>query len=559
MIATKTKPRRPAPVGVYTPPTPTPDPAASDGQAVAEQEIPLSAIADSPYQLRKSHDEDLEGLRDTLLTHGLLQAVVVRPIGAPGKPGRGRYELLAGHRRCAAARLAGWKEIRARIQEADDDTAREIVVIENLLRRDLTAVEEAQGFQAMLAGGHYATQEAVAARLGCSQAHVANRLRYLRLPAIWQEAIISGEIPHTYARAVLPYCDDPRAAAAIAPVRKKLAPSKAEAKRIAAGEEVAPPSYDDLVQELSCAFRKSGIDIGWHQEYDKQTGRWIQLPAKLTEEMRRKLDIITVHAEGEDGERKQEIARNRAAWLEIAREHAQREEERTASRGKKKTAKDKPAAGMTAAERKQAAAEEARNKKKRLEQQGRRRGEIAADWKRLLIGEALADPRRTGREVLMVCLYYQTQDWKMDRFDAGHRLDEVAKEVTGSRDGLLELLAAGGCEEAKLWDIARRYAGRAFVDPEGNPMSMIVDDFDLDPLVAWLKIDLAAAWEQSQMGILSGAWWEAHDKEELLRIGGGACCDSHMKKGEMVNVLAMSRSIPFPAELRPSKGKRKPR
>ena len=156
---------------------------------------------------------------------GLLQAVVVRPIG-PGK-----WELLCGHRRTTAARVAKWSTIRARVNPCDDDTARDIVVIENLQRRDLSPIEEARGFQAVLNGSNPPTQEALGERLGCSQAHIANRLRYLRLPEEWQDAIISGEIPHTYARAILPYCDDPRATKAIAPVRAKIAKRQAGSER----------------------------------------------------------------------------------------------------------------------------------------------------------------------------------------------------------------------------------------------------------------------------------------------------------------------------------------
>jgi ParB/RepB/Spo0J family partition protein len=527
-----------------------------------EQEIPLSAIADSPYQLRKNHTQGIERLKDTLVSHGLLQAIVLRPAG------RGRYELLAGHRRCAAARLAGWKQIRARVQEVSDSEAEEIVVIENLQREDLSAIEEARGFQAMLNRPNPPTQEALAERLGVSQAHVANRLRYLRLPAEWQEAIISGEIPHTHARAILPYCDDPRAAAAIASLPAHLFGKKR--KQAPAKEEDAQPlAYRDLIDELRRAFTKSGTPMGYHSEHDKKSGQWLRLPKKITDAMRERLDVVEVDLESDYGDRVMQVARNRSAWFEIAREHAQREEERSASRGapgprghgKKKS--DKPREEMTAAERKAAAAEEAKNKKKRQEQLARRRREIAADWKRLLIARALADANRTGKEVLMVCLYYQTQDWKMDGWVHGDRcdLDDLAKDVLGCKDGLLADLATGRCHEAKVWDLARHYAARAFADAKGNPMSAIVWDRDLDPLIAWLKIDLAAAWQAEQMGTLSEAWWEAHDKEDLIRIGSGIV-NSNMKKGELVGTLASSHAVPFPPEFKPAttgKGRRKPR
>ena len=162
----------------------------------AEQEIPLSAIADSPFQVRRDFG-DLEGLTNSLVADGLLQAIVVRPKPAKaGTPAAGTpaYELLAGHRRCAAARAAGWKTIRARIMEADDQKAEEIVVIENLMREDLNEIEEARGFEAMLRRPGM-TETELAKRLHVSQPHVANRLRMLKAPKPFQEAVISAKYP----------------------------------------------------------------------------------------------------------------------------------------------------------------------------------------------------------------------------------------------------------------------------------------------------------------------------------------------------------------------------
>ena len=516
MIATKTKPKS-AQTNGHAP-------------AILEISIPLSKIADSPYQLRVTHNEDLEGLRDTLLSHGLLQAIVVRPIA------RGHYELLAGHRRCAAARLAGWKEIRARVQEADDATAEEIVVVENLQRKDLSAIEEARGFGAMLKRGM--TQEGLAQQLGVSQPHVANRIAYLKLPATWQEAIISGEIPHTYARALLPYCHDPRAAQAVAGVRGMAKPKNGETM-----------SYEELAAELLWAFNRAGTQVhSGNSLYDKKTSHWIRLPDKLTKDQRAKLDILSVELHGPCGKRTHEIALNRSAWFEIARENHKRQETRNAARGNGKKP-DKPRDEMTATERAAATAAEERNKKKRQEQLARHRREIAADRKRILIARALADPKRTGNEVVMLCMIQMTGEWRMD-YRTGCNWEDVAQPIVGTRN-LLERLADGDLAETKVWDVARAWAVRAFVDPETGddpcPMSIVDEDY-LDSMVAWLKIDLRAAWDQEQMGGLSHAWWDAHDKDQLATIGAGICVD--MKKGEMVDTLTRSRGIDFPAELR---------
>ncbi len=508
----------------------------SNGEAIHEEEIPLSAIADSPWQRRVKTGDDLKDVK-TIATVGLLHAVTLRPKGDG-------YELVCGHRRCAAARALGWKTIRARVCHVDDARAQEILMIENADREGLSAIEEAREYEDWLRLHPGSTQVELAALMKVSQGHVANRIRMLKMPAIWQEAIISGEIPSTYSRAILPYCDDPRAAAAIAKVRKKVAPAKGGGR---------PLDYADLCGELAGAFLQAGLGLGYHSEHDKKSGHWISLPQKLTEDQRRRLDILSVKGEGRHGERRMEIALNRSAWFEIAREQRRREEERRANRGngmKKKS--DKPREEMTPAERKEAAAEAARNKKKRQEQLERRQREIAADWKRLLIAKALADPAQTGKEVLMACMICMTDDWRMERagyMEIGDRQDAL-EEVTGHKGDLLECLALGGIDAPILWDIARAYARRAFADGGDNPASTIVRNRDLDLMVAWLKIDLETAWATEQMGSLSQAWWEAHDKDDLVRIGSGIV-NSSMKKGELVGTLARSGGIKMPAALRP--------
>lgn len=506
-----------------------------------EIQIPLDKIADSPYQLRENHTEDLDGLKETLVTHGLLQAVVVRRQRYTKSRGVEHFELLAGHRRCAAARLAGWTTIRARIEDVDDATAEEIVVIENLQRKDLSAIAEARGFQAMLKH-EGATQETLAARLGVSQGHIANRLRMLRLPDVWQAAIISGEIPSSYSRAILPYCEEPRVAAAVAALGKKMLGKK----------DREPIEYSDIERDLFRCFSKLGTQCHeHHNEHDKKTGRWLSLPAKLTDEQRRKLDIIEIRADNGYGrEETERIAMNRSQWFEIAREHAAKQEARNAKREKKPDGN-----AETPAEKRAAAAWHAKKKKERQQQQAFRRQGIAEQWKRCVIGRAIADPERTSDFVVDVCLCLETSHWRLGDYGG---LRDAVQEATGSRAELLDLFAAGSLDVAAFSQIARLRAARAFVKEDGDA-NPVVGGRELDLMIEGLKIDLAKEWKENQMADLSEAYWNAYDKEELVAIGGRAV-NAAMTKAALVEAL-MNETLALPAELKPKSGKarRKPR
>ncbi len=172
-------------------PASRPEPSAS-GELL---DLDPALIDPSPYQMRKVFDPaELQKLADSLKADGQLQNAVVRVSPSAG----GRYELIAGERRCRAARLAGVK-LRCAVLEADDKRAVELAGMENFARAELNPVEEASWFRAMLDTAGY-TQAALAKRLSISQPKVAQRLGLLELPEAWRERIITGVIPATWAR-----------------------------------------------------------------------------------------------------------------------------------------------------------------------------------------------------------------------------------------------------------------------------------------------------------------------------------------------------------------------
>lgn len=162
--------------------------------------VPLDDIDANPQQPRKLFsDEALSGLADSIREVGVLQPVVLR------SKEDGRYELVAGERRCRAARLAGLTEIPAIVRSgAGGGAARSLTeaLIENVQREDLSPLEEAAAYQQLIEDFDL-THEAVAAGVGKSRSAISNTLRLLQLPAAIQGMVERGELSAGHARALL--------------------------------------------------------------------------------------------------------------------------------------------------------------------------------------------------------------------------------------------------------------------------------------------------------------------------------------------------------------------
>ena len=159
--------------------------------------LPIYKVEPNPDQPRQDFDEEeLQALSESISVHGVIQPLTVRELSS------GYYQIIAGERRWRAARLAGLSEIPAVVMEADDKKAMELALIENLQRQDLNPVEEALGYQSLMAD-HGMTQEETASRVGKSRPAVANALRLLQLNPEVLEKVRSGELSAGHARAVL--------------------------------------------------------------------------------------------------------------------------------------------------------------------------------------------------------------------------------------------------------------------------------------------------------------------------------------------------------------------
>ena len=184
-------------------------------------EIPLERVRPNRQQPRTAFDpEGLAELAASISRHGVLQPIVV-------SADRDGYELVAGHRRVLAARLAGRTTIPAVVREEVGDRL-ELALIENLQRSDLNAIETARAYKLMMET-YDLTQEQLAERLGKSRSSVANMLRTLTAPQALQDAVIDGKIGEGHLRALLPLPLSDALQALATVIAKSLSVREAEA------------------------------------------------------------------------------------------------------------------------------------------------------------------------------------------------------------------------------------------------------------------------------------------------------------------------------------------
>jgi len=159
--------------------------------------LPLHKIEPRREQPRTVFEQDrIDELADSIREHGVLSPLMVRSVGD------GFYQIIAGERRWRAARAAGLSEAPVRVVVADDKRALELAMVENLQREDLSPIEEARGYRALMEEFDM-TQEEVAQKVSKSRPSVANSLRLLTLPAELTELVLRGELSAGSARALL--------------------------------------------------------------------------------------------------------------------------------------------------------------------------------------------------------------------------------------------------------------------------------------------------------------------------------------------------------------------
>ena len=202
--------------------------------------LPISDVESNSSQPRKHFDDAaLAELADSIRQHGIIQPLTVRKLAS------GYYQIIAGERRWRAARLAGLKEVPVTVIEADDKTAAELAMIENLQREDLNPIEEAAGYRVLIQQYHM-TQEEAANRVGKSRSAVTNVLRLLDLDDAVQKLVENNLLTAGHARALVPLSPSRQVQAANLIIEGGLSVRQAEllAKRLST--EQAPKKKKDV-------------------------------------------------------------------------------------------------------------------------------------------------------------------------------------------------------------------------------------------------------------------------------------------------------------------------
>jgi len=196
------------------------------------QTLPIVFLKPGRFQPRRYFDEAaLSELADSIRHHGLLQPILVRPINGEADS----YEIIAGERRWRAAQKAALHDVPVIIQELSDSQALEIALVENLQRQDLTALEEAEGYQRLIDDFHHSHGE-LGELVGKSRSHVANMLRLLALPESVKGMLQAGKLSAGHARALLTAPD----AESLAKTVTERGMSVRDTERMANAAKVAP-------------------------------------------------------------------------------------------------------------------------------------------------------------------------------------------------------------------------------------------------------------------------------------------------------------------------------
>ena len=157
-------------------------------------ELSLNQIVLNKFGLRDSFEVGLEDLIESIEKHGLLEPLVVRPIGGE------KYEVVAGNRRYLALKKLGWSKVQCHIKKLDDKEAFEVALTENIQRENMTPLEEAKAFKTYVKEKGWGSVTELAKKIGKSQGYISQRLKLLKLPEeVKQKLLVTNNFPVSHA------------------------------------------------------------------------------------------------------------------------------------------------------------------------------------------------------------------------------------------------------------------------------------------------------------------------------------------------------------------------
>lgn len=282
----------------------------------AGDEVAIDRIIPTNNPRKQFDPEALQQLAKSIATHGVLQALLVRPAGPDG-----RHELIAGERRLRASKLAGRKTVPVRIVDKTDLASAAARLEENLTREDLNAIEEALGYQDMLDrfSDQGVTQKSLGEQIGRSQAHISNRLRLLKAPKQWQERLIAGEVTDHHLWELIPFAEKP---AVLEFLDNRL-------KREYAGKVPDPKRFRSLLQT---AVRDASRPLKSYWYTSPEGKNWGDIDLKPTPAQVDELDVFEVKF---DHGYKERHCWNIACWEKLVTAQQQRKREREAAAAEK--------------------------------------------------------------------------------------------------------------------------------------------------------------------------------------------------------------------------------
>jgi ParB family transcriptional regulator, chromosome partitioning protein len=237
------------------------------------QQVDIDLIEPSPYQPRtRFREEALDELARSIQASGIIQPLVVRPIGS-------RFQLIAGERRWRAAQRAGLPKVPVIVRQVSDELALEMTLVENIQREDLNAIEAARAFERLMEEAQL-TQEAVAERTGKDRATVANSIRLLKLEPKIQEWIEEGKLTAGHGRALLAVPDGQlRMRYAQRAARGGLTVRQIEKLAARRSKGVLPPAEPHLDANIRSALeelqRHLGTKVLLHQKTKMRPGQLV--------------------------------------------------------------------------------------------------------------------------------------------------------------------------------------------------------------------------------------------------------------------------------------------
>lgn len=213
------------------------------------QELPIEQVEVNEDQPRQVFSEEsIAELAETIQSHGLLQPIIVRPIGD------NKYQIIAGERRYRAIKKLNWQKIPAIVKKMDEKEAASMAVIENLQREGLTAIEEAESYRKLM-NLNQLTQLELARAIGKSQAFVANKLRLLKLSPLVQRAILQRKISERHGRSIVSLPEKKQVE-----ILKKIVDKKLSVKET---EKIVAQSKTPPVKKEKKKTNRKGTALDW--------------------------------------------------------------------------------------------------------------------------------------------------------------------------------------------------------------------------------------------------------------------------------------------------------